>query len=455
MNVIQEVVAKNWCIGCGMCAAVCPKKRLKIVWNDRGEYNPVEVDGCDDCSENCSLCYQVCPAHGKIKNETDIGHQWYGQVEGIQHTDETGYFLSSYVGYSKDHRANGASGGMATWMLETLLTSGEVDAVAAVGRTTNPDKLFEFRICQTIEEIRGCSRSAYYPVETSQVIQHILNNDGRYAIIGLPCVCKAIRLAQDKMPRLKQRIKVVLGLTCGHQCSRFFAEYICALGGGNPHELKEFIFRTKDLRQPASNHAINFRSGEGSNEVAKQILWKDGVSFAYMNGYFQLPGCFYCDDVFAECADVVFMDAWLPEYSTQPEGHSLVLLRDLGIDRFIRKAVQKDELSLVVLPLGKVIQSEQGVLDRKRKLNLKNAHHPNLRTNLYKRPRALKSKIQQIWMTMAETSPRQWIADNKSFGNFNRGMLPLKRQLMGYYTLQRLLLLPFRIFSRLKKKLYI
>ena len=115
MNVIQEVVEKDWCIGCGICAAVCPLGRLTIRWNERGEYIPVEVEGSPDCPESCSLCYQVCPAHGNTKNETEIGSELYGDIEGIQHTDETGYYLSSYVGYSdkNDHRKNGASGGMA------------------------------------------------------------------------------------------------------------------------------------------------------------------------------------------------------------------------------------------------------------------------------------------------------------------------------------------------------
>ena len=81
MNVIQEVVEKGWCVGCGMCTAVCPKNRLEIRWNERGEYDPVERDGCVECSDKCSLRYQVCPAHGNTKSETEIGREWYGDVK--------------------------------------------------------------------------------------------------------------------------------------------------------------------------------------------------------------------------------------------------------------------------------------------------------------------------------------------------------------------------------------
>ena len=201
-NVVKSLVDNGLCIGCGMCAGICPKGRLEMRFNERGEYNPVELKSSVPCSEKCSLCYQVCPAHGDTKNETNIGRELYGDVDGMQYRSETGYYLSSYLGYSNSngHRKNGASGGMATWTLETLLNNGEVDAVACVGRTNESDRFFEFRICTTTDDIRQCSSCAYYPVEISPIIQHIMENEGRYAIIGLPCVCKAVRLAQDRFP---------------------------------------------------------------------------------------------------------------------------------------------------------------------------------------------------------------------------------------------------------------
>jgi coenzyme F420 hydrogenase subunit beta len=446
MDVLQEVVTKGWCIGCGMCAAICPMTRLAMQWNDRGEYNPVEIENCAACPARCSLCYQVCPAHGNTKNETEIGREWYGDVQGIQHTDETGYYLSAYVGYSKKHRATGASGGMATWMLELLLSSKVVDAVAAVGRTANPDKLFEFKLCRNVDEVRACSRSAYYPVEISRVIQHILKNDGRYAIIGLPCVCKAIRLAQDKIPKLKKRIKYVLGLTCGHQSSKFFAEYICALGGGNPHELKEIVFRTKDFSQPASNLGISFRSGHGKNEVSKQVLWWDGVGDAYNNAYFQLPGCFYCDDVFAECADVVFMDAWLPEYAKQPEGHSLVLVRNLLVDGYIKKAMSND-LSSMKLPIEKVIKSQQGVLDRKRRRKPVKTTISKMRNHILNCMFPLMPNMVECYKSITIASSLTWMS-NKDYSHFTKAMFPSKMKVFMYQQYYRSLNVIYKIILR-------
>ena len=447
MNVLHNVVNMGWCVGCGMCAAVCPKGRLEIRWNERGGYNPVESEGYVECNKNCHLCYQVCPAHGYTKNETEIGTSLYGNIPDIHFRKETGYYLDSYVGYSKDHRPAGASGGMASWTLETLLTSGEVDAVAAVSRTANPDKLFEFKICHSVEDIRACGRSAYYPVEISQVIQYVLQNEGRYAIICLPCVCKAVRLAQEKLPKLKRRITHVLGLTCGHQCSKFFAEYICALGGGDPHELREIIFRTKDLSQPASNPGITFRSGKGDTEVHKQVLWKDGVGSAYTNGYFQIPGCFYCDDVFAECADITFMDAWLSEYVKDPEGTSLVVVRGNQLKKMLQEATQRGCLSCQLLPIKKIIQSQRGVLERKRTRRQEKGEVPELRNNVLKW-QFIHMPVLELQKKIAQFSTAAWTAA-RSYESFNKDIMPLKNKLQKQQKKKNLILFPFRAIRKI------
>jgi len=369
-NVVTSVVDNGLCIGCGMCAGICPQGRLEMRFNERGEYNPVELKDSVPCPEKCSLCYQVCPAHGDTKNETDIGCELYSDVDGIQYRTETGYYLSSYLGYSNSngHRENGASGGMATWTLETLLVTGEVDAVACVGRTYDSDRLFEFRICTTTDDIRQCSRSAYYPVEISHIIQHIMENEGRYAIIGLPCVCKAIRLAQDKIPKLKDRIKYVLGITCGHTCSKYFAEYLSALGGGDPHSLHDIVFRIKAPNEPASNYGMHFRSGTGKAERIGVIRGCDGFGYAFTSGFFPIRGCFFCDDVFAECADGAFMDAWLPKYAVQPEGHSIVILRNTMVKAIISSQIGKT-LNLSEIDVRTTILSQKNTIFLKRRKN--------------------------------------------------------------------------------------
>lgn len=446
MNVISEVVAKNWCVGCGVCAALCPKRRLSMRWNARGEYNPVEVESAGSCPSGCSVCYQACPAHGKTKNETEIAQQLYDKTAGIKYKKETGYYLSSYVGYSEEHRAEGASGGMATWVLENLFVTNEVDTVVAVGKADSPDRLFEFKLCHSVEEIRACSRSVYYPVEVSYVVQHILKNEGAYAIIGLPCVCKAIRLAQEKFPRLRSRIKYVLGLTCGHQSSKYFSEYVCALSGGYPHQLKSVVFRGKDAEQPASNLKFTIHSGVNGSEKVSEIYWWDGISKAYTSGYFQIPGCFYCDDVFAECADACFMDAWLRPYMQDSRGHSLLIARSEVINKLLHNCE-----SIQPIDINRVIASQKSVIEQKRYRRWSGDEDiPVLRREVEHCAILLQTRIMKIKKSLAEASPHYWNTSDKSIAAFEEAIYPLSKQLKRLRYLQRCLRLPWRVSERLR-----
>lgn len=449
MNNVSEVVNKGWCVGCGMCAALCPKSRLEIRFNERGGYAPFEIEEGRDCISGCSICLEVCPAHGTTKNESELGWDLYGKLDGMRHTAETGHYLASYVGYSKkgDQRLNGASGGLATWVLETLLESGEVDTVACVKRTGDPGKLFEFAIYGSIEEVRACSRSAYYPVEISGVIQHILKNNGSFAVIGLPCVCKSIRLAQRKFPKLRQRIKYVLGLICGHQCTKYFSEYICTLGGGDPHNIRDFIFRDKDLTQSASNLAFSFTTGGEETITKTRVFWRDGVDEVFKRGYFQLMGCYFCDDIFAECADISFMDAWLPEYSVQPEGHSLILTRSLKLDAAIRSA-SDDQLNLQELKVEKVVESQRGVVEKKRRRFSTNISAPVLRDNLMFDSGVLQASNMRTQMEISQSSSMLWSFCDKDLSKFSQMIQPL---LTKFNRQKRVLKLTRKVLSWLKR----
>jgi coenzyme F420-reducing hydrogenase beta subunit len=70
--------------------------------------------------------------------------------------------------------------------------------------------------------------------------------------------------------------------------------------------------------------------------------------------------------VFAELADVTFMDAWLPEYSKDSMGTNLVLVRSSEILALIQEGMEKNEIYLSTISIEKVIKSQAGVLDLKR-----------------------------------------------------------------------------------------
>jgi coenzyme F420 hydrogenase subunit beta len=374
-DVCGVIVAAGVCSGCGVCAGICPRHNLSLAFNRYGEYTPVK--GPLDCPPQCDLCLRACPFWNQADNEDTLAQRAFGAQPGIQHRPETGYYLESFVGHSNvnGHRANGASGGLATWFLETLLAEDVVDGVICVSASPISEAapscqdsrtpLFRFAVLRSVEEVRAASRSCYYPVEISQAIHELLATPGRYAVIGLPCVLKGLRLAMRANARLRERITIMAGLVCGGQQSALFADYICALGRGDPSSLTNVTFRVKEAGRPANDHGTHFICA-GGEPVERTIFWSQGVGEAWGKGIFQLSACGYCDDVFAEVADVTFMDAWLPTYQRDPSGTNLVTVRSAQLLPLFAGASRSGALSLQPIGIEQVIHSQADLILKKR-----------------------------------------------------------------------------------------
>ena len=351
-RIFAEVVDPGYCCGCGVCAGLCPESCLEMHFNRYGEYNPVMEDDC----LSCGICEKVCPFLNGNADEDSIASECFSGIEGIMHLPETGYYLNSYVGYAPDPgmRWNGASGGMLTQTLCKLLELDIVDHVITVSPNPDPEKLFHFVIVSTPDDVKRCAKSSYYPVEISEALRYVLQNKARYAVVGLPCVCKAIRLAQNQSRKLRDRIHVVLGLVCGKQQSKYYAQRVSRMAGMTEPPVS-VCFRNKREGIPATN--IIF-SAFSNNDTKSEIQGTDGVSKLWTDGVYTLKSCYYCDDVFAECADASFMDAWLPEYFRDSKGTSLVIIRKPEI------VLQEDTLHEI--PIDQIIRSQQGALFAKR-----------------------------------------------------------------------------------------
>ncbi len=364
LDVTSKIISNDICRGCGVCAGVCPSKALAMRWQENGDLVSIKVG---ECPPKCDLCLRVCPFNDQIYNEGTLAEERFGVIPGTYHDEAVGYYLSSYVGYSLmgGHRPRGSSGGMCTWMLEALLTTGCVDAVACVGRGEAHDRLFTYQILEDIEEVRAAASSRYYPVDIADVVRQLQSPgpDKKYAIVGLPCTLKALRLASMYLPRLRERVVFLLGLVCGHLPNRYYTEYLARLSGVMPDQIETVDYRLKE-----GNRAINyhFRARAFGGTEGQPVPFLGRVSRAWREGYFQYNTCNYCDDVFAEVADAVFMDAWLPEYEAGPQGHSLVIVRHPQLQEFLEKGREERTCHLERIPINKVVASEEASVYRKK-----------------------------------------------------------------------------------------
>ena len=456
-NVIDEIVKNDLCIGCGICAGICPHKILEIHENKCGEYVPFETQ---ECNSSCSLCLEVCP-FSSDENETQIGAQIYGSLDGSKCLSETGYYLDSYVGYSKEFRESSASGGMATWLITKMLREEIIDYVICPTSLKNPEKLFHFEIISNVNSVKAASGSVYYPVEMSGIVKKILEIPGHYAVIGLPCFIKALRLAAYKNRKLKERIVFTIGLVCGQMKNKHYTKYITALASaGNSGKLQGVYYRGKSSDKPASNYYFQCIDDQG---LQYKLFWDEGISEAWVNRWFTPNACNYCDDVFAELADIVFMDAWLPEYSRDGRGTNLVLVRSPEILACIQEGIEKKEISANKIPIEKLIESQSEVIDFKRNqfsFRLYTAFHkgqkvPKKRVCAGNKINALKKREIELKTEMQEESKKLFLNCCQNgvlnIKKFRSGMQPYikrtkKLRLFGKIGL------PIQVIKRIKKK---
>jgi coenzyme F420-reducing hydrogenase beta subunit len=329
-------------------------------WDNNGQLIPKDIG---ICSCNCRVCLEVCPFLEHNKDEAVLGSEIFG--EDTSSSLILGRYQNCYVGYANEtFRENGASGGLATWFLTYVLEAKMVDYVICVRSRYGSKHLFEYSILSSSASLFSSAKSVYYPVELSSVILHVITNPGKYVLIGLPCFVKAVRLASSRIPLLKRRISIVAGLVCGQTKCSFFTEYLIHQSGLNPNDVFEVSYRNKRSDQPADNYVMKAKDKNGNSS---SIFFQGVYGSTWGSGAFSPRACSFCDDVFAELADITFMDAWLPEYNRDPKGTNLILTRSILADRIINQGITASQIHVSRVSPEKIEDSQLFVSRRKRR----------------------------------------------------------------------------------------
>lgn len=361
-NVIDSVAKQGFCIGCGMCAGICPNHNLRMDFDKLGEYKPIQIGECPD---KCGICIHICPraTENEDEDENTLAQYRFGGIPGIHHNPATGYYLKSYTGFCRDDilRSKAASGGLTTLFLEQLLSDGEIDGVICVKPGSNPDKLFEFFIAKTLGELWLAAGSAYYPVEFSRIIRKILKDKGTYAIVGLPCFMTALSLAQQKIPKLEKRIKYKIGLVCGALPNKSYFEAIIRKMDIVKESVKIVKFRDKSVF-PNRLKGIKILADDGNSYHTNNTL--EGK--VNRSSLFIPTACMFCDDVFAETADITFMDAWLPAHRTEHLGTTMVLVREPRSMKIIERIKSEGKADIKATDINHIMMSQKPRLTNKR-----------------------------------------------------------------------------------------
>lgn len=312
-DTIESVVRDGLCTGCGTCVSLCPRNAIALLIDGkRGIYSPILND--DKCN-HCGLCYRVCPGHEvdfKVLNLKEFGKDAKDVL--------IGNFINCYFGYSADYdiRYNCASGGLVTQLLIFALEEGIIDGALVTRMKKDKPLEPEPFIARTKEEIIDASKSKYCPVPLNIALDEILDIDGRYAVVGLPCHIHGIIKAEMINSTLKNRIVLLLGIWCSTTCNFLGTEFVLKRLGVSKENVKELAYRGDGW---PGGMSVHLRDG-GKKFIPLKEYWD--INFSS----FAPSRCRLCSDANAELADISFGDY---------RGHDMFLNEELGVSGIISR----------------------------------------------------------------------------------------------------------------------
>ena len=167
----MNITHYNYCYGCGVCVAACPKHIISTRLNSNGFYEPyIAVEGkCVDCG----ICYDICSFRYKTC--------------AIEESP-----LQSWASWSndKDIRRKCSSGGIGFEIGKQLIEQG----YKAVGcRYSINEQRAEHFIATTVEEFVQSIGSKYIQSYTEEAFKQIKWKDENYLVTGTPCQIDSFR----------------------------------------------------------------------------------------------------------------------------------------------------------------------------------------------------------------------------------------------------------------------
>lgn len=354
---IEHILENGNCHQCGVCVGVCPTDAIGIEQDpQKGMYPTFKRESCTDCD----LCHIACPGDEFDWNQLQI--DTFGEIPADK---DIGYVREFWSGYTKwnEIRQKAASGGIASAILIAMLESGEIDGAVVVKMDEEHPLQPKVYIARTRAEVLEAQQSKYLPVPTGLILEQIQKEEGQFAIVGLPCHIHGIRLAQQKMPRLRKRIKLLIGLICGFHPSFTNTTYLIRRAGvENFDEIKEIRYR--DDTWPGGFNVIK---KDGTNNILHPVQ-----EFFWAHAVFERVRCATCTDAMAEFADIVCGDEWrgggVPDRPDYKDGWSYIMARTEIGTHVVNQMVEQDVLHVEPAARNMVKRGMLPTINLKKKL---------------------------------------------------------------------------------------
>ena len=255
---IAEIVARDLCIGCGLCEALTGG-RVKMAMTPAGSLRPTPVDGFTPTEE--ATLVSACPgavAEARVEAGFDSDPVW-GAYR---------YMARAWAGH-RDVRHEGATGGVLTALGMNALRTGRVNFVLHVGADPERPMRSRWVISESPESVQANTTSRYGPTAPLAGMSAALDRGQPFAIIAKPCDLGAVHALSRADPRIDE-LTVRLALVCGGH----------RVGLPRPHDVRAGSSRPTWLWENAVDAAL----GEAA-DVAAADIWPGGAPTGEDEGF--------------------------------------------------------------------------------------------------------------------------------------------------------------------------
>lgn len=348
MKNIKEVVKSGLCIGCGLCSFSDAIGRT--AYSGRHDHN---IPILNDANYKDKLAFDICPGKGYdiVKRSGELFRE-------AQYDTDLGRIYGNYAVCSTDQEIlrNASSGGIMSHAAIFLLENGMVDRVLTTHFSFTPDVRTMCILASDRSEILASQGSKYCPVDLSEAVREIKNNNYRVAVIGTPCQIAGIRNIQKIDKEFDRKIVFTIGNFCGGIKRFGNISLIASRKGINPSGINYFRFRGNG--QPGSMK-ISDTSGRSVEIAYPKYVGLTGIS--------KHLRCHLCVDGTAELADLACGDAWLPRFLQDTNPWSVVISRNKMADDLISEMKKRNLIKVQDVTADEIRKSQHENLTSKKK----------------------------------------------------------------------------------------
>lgn len=342
LHVVNQIVDRGLCVRCGACDPACPVDIIKF---DEQAYPYITEES--ECIKTCTRCLKVCP--GEEVDFTKLDAQFFDMQP--HPASITGIASKAMVSFATDDkmRYDGTSGGFVTQLLLYMLDKQVIDGALVLGTSTNNNSWqTEPFIARTAADLKRAIKSKYMVVPFLQPLGEMEQIEGNYAVVALPCYIHAIRKYQKVSKKLRERIKLVIGLYCNVVFEPYLFDDICEFNGLPKENVADLHFRHGEW---PGGVVTEFKDGT-TQKVLKLEEMKD--EFNMLKLFYTAPRCNMCVDFSAEYADLAVGDPWLRGADGNylfEDGRTTVLIRTEIGGQIVQSATAEGYISIKEIPL--------------------------------------------------------------------------------------------------------